>query len=338
MNLTYIIGNGFDINLNMKTSYKDFYKYYCNEKTNDQSIQRLKDNIGDSIDSVIKDHKRQGDQINWADMEEGFGRYTKYISSYEELKQVYYDLNRSLKEYLKQEENLLFERISDKTIQNIKKDFSRPFDYLRSREQERISGFIGLEAYNIEILNFNYTHTIERILGFEESTIELMHASNGRNAYLNHIYHIHGTLDDPDLILGLNDISQIENVKFRQSIEVEELMVKPSRNDLEEISRNRIFSSVINNTKVFVLFGVSMGVTDNKWWDLLKNELPLSIALIFVKIDKKQEHTTDLSMMERAYKKTIIKRLAISESEAVYNTYEHSIFVCCFYDQVFRLE
>ena len=29
LNITFLIGNGFDIGLGLKTRYKDFYKYYC---------------------------------------------------------------------------------------------------------------------------------------------------------------------------------------------------------------------------------------------------------------------------------------------------------------------
>lgn len=28
MNITFFIGNGFDLNLGLKTRYKDFYKYF----------------------------------------------------------------------------------------------------------------------------------------------------------------------------------------------------------------------------------------------------------------------------------------------------------------------
>lgn len=33
MNILYLIGNGFDLNLNLKTSYKDFYNFIL-EKNN----------------------------------------------------------------------------------------------------------------------------------------------------------------------------------------------------------------------------------------------------------------------------------------------------------------
>ena len=29
MNILYLIGNGFDLSLGMKTRYEDFYEYYC---------------------------------------------------------------------------------------------------------------------------------------------------------------------------------------------------------------------------------------------------------------------------------------------------------------------
>ena len=45
MNIVYIIGNGFDLNLDMKTRYTDFYEYYKSIKSDKSSIKQLKTEI-----------------------------------------------------------------------------------------------------------------------------------------------------------------------------------------------------------------------------------------------------------------------------------------------------
>ncbi len=42
MNILYILGNGFDINLGLKTRYSDFYKYYIGIESKDENIRKLK--------------------------------------------------------------------------------------------------------------------------------------------------------------------------------------------------------------------------------------------------------------------------------------------------------
>ena len=44
MNITFMIGNGFDLNLNLKTGYKDFYKYYIENTKEDIISKSIKNN------------------------------------------------------------------------------------------------------------------------------------------------------------------------------------------------------------------------------------------------------------------------------------------------------
>ena len=45
MNILYIIGNGLDISLHMKTSYQDFFKYYLSQLSFDEEIREMKNDI-----------------------------------------------------------------------------------------------------------------------------------------------------------------------------------------------------------------------------------------------------------------------------------------------------
>jgi len=40
MNIVFIIGNGFDLNLGLKTKYTDVYKDYCKTSTSDSELIR----------------------------------------------------------------------------------------------------------------------------------------------------------------------------------------------------------------------------------------------------------------------------------------------------------
>ena len=44
MNITFLVGNGFDINLGLKTQYKDFYPYYLekNQKKDDLILNAIR--------------------------------------------------------------------------------------------------------------------------------------------------------------------------------------------------------------------------------------------------------------------------------------------------------
>ena len=50
MNITFLIGNGFDINLGLKTRYTDFYPYYLKKKHDDIISKAISDNYDRWVD------------------------------------------------------------------------------------------------------------------------------------------------------------------------------------------------------------------------------------------------------------------------------------------------
>ena len=54
MALTYVIGNGFDINLGLKTKYSDFYDHYLKQDSPNGNLLRFKSNILKDIDNTNK--------------------------------------------------------------------------------------------------------------------------------------------------------------------------------------------------------------------------------------------------------------------------------------------
>ena len=68
----YLIGNGFDLNLGLRSSYKDFYDYYKSQENDSSVIKGFKSNISNILDK-------------WSDLELALGEYTKAITSIDEL-------------------------------------------------------------------------------------------------------------------------------------------------------------------------------------------------------------------------------------------------------------
>lgn len=82
MNIVYLIGNGFDRNLDINTDYPSFYNYYITQNSSSSAITALKNEI-------------HSDYKNWADLEEALGKYLKNVDA----KAIHKDLLEHLQEF-----------------------------------------------------------------------------------------------------------------------------------------------------------------------------------------------------------------------------------------------
>ena len=93
MNIVYLVGNGFDLNLGMETEYKHFFKYYLS-------------NIGSNDSPHIKKFKDtlKKDKEKWSYLEEELGKYSKEMEKEEAI--ILHDhLIEHLSKYLASEED-----------------------------------------------------------------------------------------------------------------------------------------------------------------------------------------------------------------------------------------
>ena len=99
MNITFLIGNGFDINLDLKTRYTDFYQYYVRQSAENESdaIKKFKQEITDFIKRDT--NKKNDDSIDWRDLELALGKWTSNLNP-EEVEPLYLNIIDSLRDYL----------------------------------------------------------------------------------------------------------------------------------------------------------------------------------------------------------------------------------------------
>lgn len=266
MNIVYILGNGFDINLGLKTQYQEFYDSLSGGNSHSIWSQKLQKDL--------KDIKR------WADMELGLGACTIDFYSSEEYLAFFEGVSDLLAEYLKNQE-ATFE-VKGKDIEKLKDDFVYPEQYLFPSEREEIERFKSQwynQQWNLRVVTLNYTRTLEKLFNTNSFDFQISRHPGPYFVKLKSILHLHGYHDE-GMIFGVDDHDQIVNEKFREILEVRESLVKPYCNSVSGFTVDRDCKTQIQNANLICVFGCSLGITDSTWWDLIGQQLKQDCRLI----------------------------------------------------------
>ena len=92
MNITFLVGNGFDLACGLKTKYTDVYEKYCVTESSNENIENFKKNI-------LKDGYK-----NWTDFEMALPRFGKELNDFDKFSECLHDFAQFLEEYLEEEE------------------------------------------------------------------------------------------------------------------------------------------------------------------------------------------------------------------------------------------
>lgn len=261
MNITFFIGNGFDINIGLSTRYSNFYPYFLKNSNANNMIRHWLD----------KNEKL------WSDLEEKLGQEISKIPE-GKLEQFYDDkdeLDRLLIEYLEKEQ----EKYEFKEPESIIKEFSKSMLYFYDElpDKDVISIKKTMEVYKNEdflysYITFNYTNILDRIVSLfdEKSTVISTHQGNTsvKSNKISQIIHIHGTTDE-EMILGVNDIDQIGNDSLKKEEIFLDTFVKRRMNNNIGQRKTEKAMDVINKSHIICVFGMSIGNTDKMWWEAL---------------------------------------------------------------------
>ncbi|MCA0365594.1 MAG: bacteriophage abortive infection AbiH family protein [Bacteroidetes bacterium] len=228
--LTLVIGNGFDLNLGLKTSYTDFLK--SNFFT--ENIDKHVSDVYDSIFKYLFDFS-VSKQMNWIDIENLFKSYYQqlYVKNHGKIENLYLEFNffvQALRKYLIEQK---IENISDSEIED-------SFAYFVLQQA------IG-EDPNLTIINFNYTDSVEYIL--------INKLGKNEDFIKNNVIHVHGTLKNNNIIVGVDESFEttVENNFIRKFSNV-----KYINTDVDEI---------LENSNIIGFFGHSFGETDHSYFE-----------------------------------------------------------------------
>lgn len=263
MNVVYLIGNGFDLNLGMRTKWEHFYAYL-------DSCHAV---LSPSIENLMSTVKTEKNKQNWSDFERELGKYLGTLEDIDEAVQLHDELIEHLQKYLEIEESIY---IFDKGSRE------RLFQYLKNPQE---SGFLPNErkeferhilerpnvVWNIKLITFNYTSSIERIINGYAPRMSIGGNMRGSNTGLE-MEHVHGFTNNR-MILGVNDISQIFNENFHNESRIIDRYIKSDCNSTYGLGHADKCKEWISDANLICVFGLSFGETDKKWWNEIGDAL-----------------------------------------------------------------
>lgn len=312
MNITFLIGNGFDLELGLHTKYSDFYEQLNLEEKNNQIYNEISTNIKD-----------------WSDFEAALGKYTfklgeKYreLAENEEKQKLVIEFLDDLEEikedlgaYIKKEQ-MAFESSVAK--------FDQPVQYLTSvfndlqpeDKEEFEKRFVSRnETVNrFKAISFNYTSIFDDMISpVKEKSFVWNIFNHDRRWIFNDIVHIHGTLTR-FLALGVNDTDQIDHEIFNSEDMYQ--LIKPLDVIETRESRDIQAEKIIDASDFIIIYGMSLGQTDKKWWQYIYKWLTSSTKnLLIHAYDSKFNSFNSTTKYVRFRERTIKMFLSYNEYE-----------------------
>lgn len=318
MRVTFIFGNGFDLNLGMKSSYSQFYEWYCEKYGDEFFAKKIKED-------------RNAQKENWADLELSLGGYTKEISK-DEI-ELFLDekqnLEGRLKEYLIQESNelKLDYTIAGPKFKNALVNFYNAFNENDRPEYKKfISGTGACIEYSI--ITLNYTDAIKNLYdgAIKQLKPEITHRANNGSTYTDKIskpLYVHGNIESEavtnGMILGVADDSQIANSEFRDRRDCSDYLIKESVNRKMGARNIEKAKQIINESVYVCVFGTSFGVTDKLLWQYLVVWLKQGASkrlCIFARDSKLIEGSAQALVRRQDYhRRLFLERAGVDEHE-----------------------
>lgn len=303
MNIIFLLGNGFDVNLDLKTKYTDFYKHYKNIEPKNESIRKLKNKIED--------------EETWADLELALGMYTSEIKTKNEFIEIFEDIGDNLAEYLRHLETIVDSFEIDET--KFYEHLSYPERLLPAAQKNQVEQIrVKWDGHHWQtyVITFNYTKTFEKLIGENNISIEMGSRGNPK-IYYQGINHVHGYIDDR-MVMGVNDISQIENKLFHNDPEILNAFVKSQCNKAMQHLIDNKCEQRIQSANLICIYGSSLGITDKLWWETIGTRLKHECYLIIfwyepVEIIPRRDYKRDL--IREKVKRDFLEKTKLSEKE-----------------------
>lgn len=281
MNITFMIGNGFDLNLGLRTKFVHFYKTYFHSELD----REVPESVRNFIQLVLKDQETFGNLDKWSDFEKAFAENVQ--GSVEDVGEILEDFTIQFAEYLKKEDEKC-----DYSNEDVLKQFEDflflSYNLVENLDKQKISSFYAQKARystnnpinDVNFINFNYTSTLHTLLKkvdekfgarFSEGILE-NNINQNQKSYrymLKNIIHIHGTLKN-NIIIGVDSIDQFAHEIVGSREELEEFTVKKIMNyNSGQQNKENSFESIIENSDIIYMYGISLGETDKSRWDLI---------------------------------------------------------------------
>ena len=248
--ILFIIGNGFDLGLNMKTRYEDVYATYITTPSKSDTITAFKNAL-----------PKEAPYEKWSDFEMGMAEYSKTLSSEDELIECVRDFKSHMVKHLQNENKKMLSVVCnpdyfDGLVKELNRSFREFYDCFSSNIIRQLDLIVDTASlFYPRIITFNYTTVLDVLLH--------MGAQVGHRI-VEEPLHIHGTLNR-DIVLGVDNIEQLQDENYSISNKGSRAFIKTFFN--QEYDINRVFEArkMISDSRIICTYGFSMGESDKTW-------------------------------------------------------------------------
>lgn len=273
MRITWIIGNGFDANLGLKTGYGDFRdKVYLSETRNksdlrDKLVKRLDEADFSSLETARL----------WSDLEELLGRATSLYGEDEvdDFIETFEEMESLLTDYVHDQETRLPKILQDACLAEFKDSIAHFDSRMAPRDKAAFKLDKRSDNHFHRFISLNYTQALARFVADAGGTNGLIDQHRIDNSTYNDLVaaplYLHGAIGDEglsrDVVFGVDSAEQLVNGAYAADPLFVESWVKPYRNDrLFGNENERDFQGLIGDADVFCVYGCSMGDSDGRIW------------------------------------------------------------------------
>lgn len=263
--ILFLIGNGFDLGLNMKTSYADVYETYVKTPSKSEVIQNFKNELS-----------KRKPLDKWSDFEMGMADYAKTLSNESELIECVRDFKSHMIEHLQAENDKMLSLIKScddayKLYEELDQSFTKFYSSLTPNVKTKLNQIVGnINRANFNIITFNYTTVLDELIALKSQFV----SHQMPLAYLWNIseiakpLHIHGTLNQA-VVLGVDNAKQLQNLTYKLSKRGSRAFIKTYFNQNYDDGKVLQAKKLIAESSVICTYGFSMGESDKTWIDLL---------------------------------------------------------------------
>ena len=272
----WIIGNGFDLNVGLHTGYRHFLEdVYMKDGDHSDSRDTLVELVGE--DPRLKKGKY------WSDLESLLAFTTSKCPeqiSEREFTGIFQEMQKLFVEKVATEQLRLISPLPEEAVSELRDSIVRVSARMRPRDQRTLPcNLTALENITWKFISLNYTTVFDAFLrdAIKGKGSELKRNVGGRvfvDTLSKNILHPHGIISDDsdgsEIIFGASASEQFAVDDSTGFELLNELWVKPNKNrEIYGNENTERLSEFISNARVFLLYGVSLGDSDQYIWEMI---------------------------------------------------------------------
>jgi len=276
MSVTFLLGNGFDRALGLKTNYAAFYKWYCARPTAGLTPW-VKEFRGEIQKYISKDPNADA---YWSDAEYGLGQYTEKftLETSDRFGNCFDDFRDNLIVYLKGQQALLSDEMADSMAAIFTRQISEFIQEIDPIERPAVidsRNRLPAEDITLNFVCFNYTNAINQVFSaLAQKSLGQWRGTDGRlhKLILGKLIRAHGTLEQWPII-GVCNPQSIKNQELLKSPLFKATMLKSESISISGELWRKNASEIIKSSRIICVFGMSLGETDSDYWEIIANWL-----------------------------------------------------------------